>query len=145
MTSAIVPSNHVIGLVSGSAAAAEVAAELRQRGFDHPIIASGDKLTDRLEAESGLMSRALQKLFGHLSEETNYLRQYEEAVRRGQTVVAVKAEDEETVDAAREVLEKHGAADIRFFGQLAVKDLTPESNPSHGSDQAPVRPPSEAS
>jgi hypothetical protein len=137
MTGPTIPSNHVLALVKGASSAAEVADELRDRGLDSPMIVSGEKLSDRLEAESGLVERALQKLFGHLSEQPNYLRQYEEAVRRGQTVVAVKAEDDDEVEVAREVLGKHGAVDVRFFGKMAVTDLSPESNPSVGEKGTP--------
>ena len=128
-----IPSNHVIGLVGGAATAAALAAELTERGLEAPILVSGERLSDRLEAESGLVERALQRLFRHLSEETNYLHQYEEAVRRGQTVVAVKTERYEDVELARGILDKYGAIDVRFFGRLAISDLTPDSDPSGAS------------
>ena len=145
MTRATIPSNHVVALVRGAASAVSVASELVYRGLEAPLIVSGEKLSDRLEAESGLVARALQTLFGHLSEQTDYLHQYEEAVRRGQTVVAVKAEGQHAVDVARRVLDRHGAVDVRFFGQLAVTDLTPDSNPSAASDELPAKRPVENS
>jgi hypothetical protein len=145
MTRATIPSNHVMALVRGAASAVAVAEELRDHGLESPLIVSGERLSDRLEAESGLVTRALQRLFGHLSEQTDYLHQYEEAVRRGNTVVAVRAEDDHEVQVAKQVFDKHGAADVRFFGQLAVRDLTPDSNPSAASDEIPSRRPVEHS
>jgi hypothetical protein len=125
-----VPTNHVVALVGGASTASSIASEMRDRGLD---------------AESGLVARGLQKLFGPMSEQSNYLRQYEEAVRRGQTVIAVKAEGRYAVNLARQVLDRHGASDIRLFGQLAVTDLSPDSNPSVGSDALPSRRPTEHS
>jgi hypothetical protein len=145
MTRATIPSNHIIALVSGAATGAAVASELTNRGLEPPLIVSGEKLSDRLEAESGLVTRTLQKLFSPLSEQSSYLRQYEEAVRRGQTVVVVSATDHDAVSVARGVLDKHGAVDVRLFGQLAVTDLTPDSNPSAASDQYPSKRPVEHS
>jgi hypothetical protein len=89
------------------------------------------------------VERILQRLSNHLSEETQFLDQYEEAVRNGQTVVAVKADGDDEVERAREVLQRHGAMNIRYFGRLAVSDLTPDSNPSARSDEPPVSRPVE--
>ena len=134
-----IPGNYVIGLVRGAATAAALAAELIERGLKAPILVSGERLSDRLEAESGLVERALQHLFSHSGEETSYLHQYEEAVRRGQTVVAVKAEHYEDVELARGILDKYGAVDVRFSGWLAVSDLTADSDPSAASDEQPMK------
>jgi hypothetical protein len=128
-----VPGNHVIGLVRGAATAAVLAEEMIERGLDAPILVSGERLTDKLEAETGLIERALQRLFSHLSEETSYLHQYEEAVRRGQTVVAVKAEGIDDVKLAKSILDKYGALDVRFFGRLVISDMTPAGDPSAAS------------
>jgi len=95
---------------------------------------SNDMVGERLSDESGIVDRALQALFGPLSEQGNYLKQYEEAARNGQTVVAAKAANDEEVERAAAIFEKHGATNVRFFGRLAVTDLTPGSNPSHSSD-----------
>jgi hypothetical protein len=35
------------------------------------------------------------------------------------------------------VLERHHVVDLRFFGRLAVRDLTPDTNPSAASDRLP--------
>jgi hypothetical protein len=114
-------------------------------GLPDPILVRDENVGERLEAESTLPMRLLQRLFNHLSEETNYLNQYEEAARQGQTIVAVKADNEDEVELARKVLSRHGAVDIRYFGRMAVSDLTPESNPSAGSDEKPAERPGEHS
>jgi len=145
MSMEAIPANHVVALVRDSATASAVAAALTEQGLEAPLLVSNDMVGERLSAESGIVDRALQTLFGHLSEQGNYLEQYEEAARNGQTVVAVKANNDEEVQRAASILEKHGAADVRFFGRLAVTDLTPASNPSHTSDEAPTKPPVESS
>ena len=138
MTRETIPSNHVVALVKDGATASEVSHDLTRVGLEEAIIVTDPRVGERLEAESGLIARALGRLGNHLSEETSYLDQYEEAVRNGQTVVAVKATGDDEVKQAQTVLQKHGAMNIRFFGRLAVSDLTPDSNPSMGSDEAPL-------
>ena len=140
-----IPANHVVALVGDSATASAVAAALTEHGLEAPLIVSNEMVGERLAAESGFVDRALQTLFGHLSEEVNYLDQYEEAARNGQTVVAVKANDDDEIQQASDILQKHGAMNVRFFGRLAVTDLTPDSNPSHGSDETPAKRPAEGS
>jgi hypothetical protein len=68
-------------------------------------------------------------LAGHLSDETAYLDHYQEATRNGSLVLAVPANTAQT-DRVREILELHGAVNIRYFGRLAVSDLTPQTNPT---------------
>jgi hypothetical protein len=145
MTKETIAPNHVLGVVSGEGALDAIQNDLRDMGLPDPILVRDENVGERLEAESTLPMRVLQRLFNHLSEETNYLNQYEEAARQGQTIVAVKADNEDEVELARKVLSRHGAVDIRFFGRLAVSDLTPESNPSAGSDEKPAERPREHS
>jgi hypothetical protein len=145
MTKETIAPNHVLGVVSGEGALEAIQKDLRGMGLPEPILVRDENVGERLEAESTLPMRLLQRLFNHLSEETNYLNQYEEAARQGQTIVAVKADNEDEVELARKVLSRHGAVDIRYFGRMAVSDLTPESNPSAGSDEKPAERPGEHS
>lgn len=145
MTMEAIPANHVVALVRDSATASAVSAALTEHGLEAPLIVSNEMVGERLAAESGIVDRALQTLFGHLSEQGNYLAQYEEAARNGQTVVAVKANNDEEVQRASSILEKHGAVDVRFFGRLAVSDLTSDSNPSAASGEPPSKRPVEHS
>jgi hypothetical protein len=45
--------------------------------------------------------------------------------------------EREQANTVRDVLERHGAQNIRFFSRLAVTDLTPLSNPTPRSDASP--------
>lgn len=138
MTRETIPSNHIVALVKDVATGSRIADALSAEGFERAIVVDDSHVGERLEAESSPMARILQRLSNHLSEETKYLDQYEEAVRNGQTVIAVKTSGDDDVRRANEVLQKHGASDIRHFGRLVISDLTPDSNPSAGSDEPPM-------
>jgi hypothetical protein len=138
MTHETIPSNHVVALVSDPEAGSAVAMDLEDLDMEKPIIVTGGPVGERLEASSGFVMRVLQRLSNHLSEETDYLDQYEEAVHDGQTVVAVRAENDDEVRLATAVLRKHGAQNIRRFGRPAVTGLTPDSNPSAASGEQPA-------
>jgi hypothetical protein len=133
MSMEAIPANHVVALVKDSATGSAVSAAFTADGLETPLVVSNDMVGQRLSAKSGLVDRTLQTLFGSLSEQGDYLTQYEGAARNGQTVVAVKANSDDEMRRAAAILEKHGAMDVRFFGRLAVTDLTPESNPSAAS------------
>ena len=145
MTRETIAPNHVLGVVGGLNKAREIAQEIQTMGLPEPIIITDENVGERLEEESSMPTRILQRIFNHLSEEIRYLNQYEDAARQGQTVVAVKADDEESVDKATAVLTRHGAVDVRFFGRFAVSDKTPESNPSQGVEGPPTERPLEHS
>jgi hypothetical protein len=138
MTKETIAPKHVVAVIASPNKASEVSREVQAGGLPEPIVITDENVGERLEAESSLPMRVFQRIFNHLSEEINYLNQYEEAARQGQTVVAIKADNDEEVDRATEVLTKHGAVDIRYFGRFAVSDLTPDTNPSAGTDDQPI-------
>jgi hypothetical protein len=145
MTKETIAPNHVVAVVASRDKASEIAGEVEAAGLPEAIVITDDQVGERLEAESTLPMRVFQRMFNHLSEEINYLNQYEEAARRGQTVVAVKAENDDEVETAKGILSKHGAVDIRYFGRMAVSDLTPDSNPSATQGDVPTNRPQEHS
>ena len=121
-----IPNNRVVGVISGSRSVEDAVTRLRSEGFDDVLVMSHvDTAGEGVNPISALMGM----LAGHLSDETAYLDQYQEATRNGSLVVAVPANGEQT-DRVREILELHGAVNIRYFGRLAVSDLTPQTNPS---------------
>jgi hypothetical protein len=89
--------------------------------------------------QAGPISSLFKAIQDHLSEEPNYLAQYQEEARSGNEVLALKVDSREHTEAVREILERHGARNIRFFGRLAVSDLTPASNPTPRSAESPER------
>ena len=141
-TSDQLPNNHVFGVLTGRASAAEVEQLLKREGFDEVAEFRGEELADAVDPhgeKSGIIGSIVKGIQDHLSEEQNYLQQYVEEARRGREVVAVGVHSDDQVGAARNLLQQHGAENIRFFGRLAVHDLTPESNPSTRSAESPEK------
>ena len=121
-----IPNNRIVGVISGSRSVEDAVARLKSEGFDDVLVMSHvDAAGEGVNPISALMGM----LAGHLSDETVYLDQYQEATKNGSFVLAVPADGKET-DRVREILELHGAVNIRYFGRLAVSDLTPQTNPS---------------
>src|SRR5262249_6524838 len=125
--------------MSGHDAAEQATHDLDRRGFTDHFVLREDAIKD-LDPKAhnaGLVERLVHGVEDHLSEEQNYFAQYAEEVRAGKDVIAVAAEGDAKIDSAASILADHGAANIRYFGTLAVKDLTPESNPSTRSQESP--------
>jgi len=121
-----IPNNRVVGVISGSKSAEDAVTRLGSEGFDDVLVMSHvETAGEGVNPISALMGM----LAGHLSDETVYLDQYQEATNNGSLVLAVPANGEQT-DRVREILELHGAVNIRYFGRLAVTDLTPHTTPS---------------
>jgi hypothetical protein len=130
---------QVVAVISGGAEAQSAVNSLREGGFAGGAIYSGEELVEKVDAKgenAGLLTKALRAVQDHLSEETNYLHQYQEEARVGKQVVTVPAKDIHEAEQARDVLERHGAHNIRFFDSLAVVDLE-LTNPTARSDNQP--------
>jgi hypothetical protein len=110
---------------------------LKRAGFEEVLVMPH---VDAKGEGTNPISALVEKLTGHLSDETGYLQQYKEATENGGTVLAVPADQGEEADKVREILEFEGAVNVRYFGRLAVTDMTPETNPSAPSDETPSSP-----
>ncbi|HXH20958.1 MAG TPA: hypothetical protein VNN10_02935 [Dehalococcoidia bacterium] len=136
------PDNHVMAVIDGHQEAEAAAADLRTQGFESTRLLRGDDITrevdPKAERSTGI-AKAVKALQDHFSEEFNYLAQYQEEARAGHDVVAVLVRDPEQADSVREILENHGARNVRFFGRLAITDMSPESNPTTRSEESPER------
>ena len=125
-----IPSNHVVGVISSSKSVGDAKNKLKAAGFEEVVVMSHvDKAGEGVNPISALM----EMLAGQLSDETGYLDQYQEATNSGSLIIAVPV-DHDQVDQVREILELQGAANIRYFGRLAVTDLSPSTNPSAQSN-----------
>jgi hypothetical protein len=136
------PDNHVVAVISGEDAAKEAAKELRAAGFGDTSLIEGDEATNAFDAKgerSGPIAKVIKAVQDHLSEEPNYLAQYQEEARSGHEIVAVKVDDHDQAETAKLILKRHGARNIRYFGKLAVTDLSPETNPTTRSADSPER------
>ena len=137
MAHAAIPGNRVVALLSDAHAGLAVRDALAAAGLEEATLVTGLGPGQRMEIEDGPLVRMLHRLSSP-SRETRYLDNYEDAVRSGQTVVVVKAIGHTDVRRAKEVLQKYGATDIRYFGRLAVSELATGSRTSgrRGDGQA---------
>ena len=130
----------MFALLSSVSTAGDTVSDLAKHGFGHAQIFEGEALHNEIDAkgsDSGGVGKIVKAVQDHLSEEPNFLAQYEEEARRGNAVIAVHAGDRDRAEEVAEVLQRHGARNLRFFGTLAVSDLTPASNPSARSAESP--------
>ena len=132
--------NHVVAVINGSESAAQAAKELAAAGYTDPVILTGEEGARQIDAKgenSHVFARILSMVEDHLSEATNYMKQYEAEARSGKQVLAIEVPDREHADGACEILTRNGANNVRFFGKLAITDLTPETNPSIRAEDSP--------
>jgi hypothetical protein len=130
------PNNHVLAVISGTIAARQAAETLAREGFPDAEVFEGTEFAEKVDAKgnnSGLVAKVVKSVEDHLSDETNYLMQYEEEARRGNEVIAVPVPKKEDAEKIRDILIRHNARNVRYFGHLAVSDLSGE-NPSARSD-----------
>jgi len=132
------PNNHVVGVLTTSNESG-LRGELARAGFPDMHVMTADDFgqVEPSADHANPVARIFHQLFDHLSEESGYLEQYIEEARRGNRVIAVKVQDDDAAEAARQILERKGVMDIRFFGELVVRDMTPKTNPSALSDRLP--------
>jgi len=148
MSEDTIPKSHVLAVIPSSSAAREAAADLERRGFGRPEVLAGRRAEAKIQTTSDKrnpIAAALKFAIEHLSEEESYLEQYEEQAQAGANVLTLKVKDREEAERVRDVLQFHGAVNIRYFGKLAVADLTPQTNPSAPSDARPLPRDTEAS
>ena len=132
-----IPANHVVGVVSGDGSVDRTKKALEREGFEEVLVMEHvDATGEGVNPITGF----IEKLAGHLSDQTGYLDQYKEQTEAGGTVLAVKVEDKDDAERVRATMELMGAVNIRLFGRLAVSDLTPETNPSAPSGERPHAP-----
>lgn len=129
-----IPRDHVVGVLPDDAKADDAVQALRRGGFDETL--TMHRISSAGEDTNPLMS-LIEQLAGHLSEDVAYIDQYKEEAEMGRVIVAAKVEDRDEADRAADLLRTAGAVNIRFFGRLAVQDMTPTTNPSAPSDERP--------
>jgi len=137
-----IPRSHVLAVIASTSAAEEAAADLERRGLGRPDVLAGEAAGAKIQTTADKrnpIAAALKFAVEHLSEEESYLEQYEEQAQAGARVLALRVKDRSQAEQVRDVLQLYGAVNIRFFGKLAVADLTPPTNPSAPSDDRRLR------
>jgi hypothetical protein len=132
-----IPANHVVGVVSGQDQANDAIKALNEAGFDDNMVMSH---VDAPGENTNPLSALVERLAGHLSEDVQFIEQYQEQTDQGRLIIAAKVEEPEDADRVREIMELNGAVNIRLFGRFAVSDLTPSTNPSGQSEESPRGP-----
>ena len=134
--------NHVVAVLGDHDASTAAAKSLQREGFTQATLFRGDEVAETLDPKgekSAPIAKVIKMVEDHLSEEPNYLAQYQEEARAGKDVVAVPVDDDDQAEQVQTILQRHGAQNVRYFGALAVTDLTPESNPSTRSAESPEK------
>lgn len=129
-----IPANHVVGVVAGHDQATDAIKALNGAGFDDNMVMSH---VDAPGENTNPFSALIERLAGHLSEEVQFIEQYQELTEQGKLVIAAKVDEREDAERVREIMELKGAVNIRFFGRFAVADLTPATNPSAPAEESP--------
>ena len=84
----------------------------------------GAEAIDSSGQEHGVVGEAVRTVQEALTNKDN-LAEYEDATRRGASVVAVRIEDDTQRDRALSILEREGAHTINHFGKALVHTLKP--------------------
>lgn len=137
--SGAIPHNHVIGVLKSRDEDA-IRRDLNAAGYADVLFLTQREVEEKVDPEAenaNPLVRLIYQFANHLSEQASYLEQYEESARKGNHVVAVRVDDDDGAQQVKEILLDHDVVDLRYFGKLAVKDLTPDTNPSATSDRLP--------
>jgi len=134
------PRDHVFAVVSSRDTARTTIEALMRAGFTESVVFEGEDVTHDVDPKgekAGPIEKVLKAIGDHLSEQPNYLSQYQEEARNGRVVLAVRVKDSDDAERAAGILRGQGGQNIRYFGALAVADLSPQSNPSVRSEESP--------
>jgi hypothetical protein len=134
------PRDHVFAVVPSPDTARTTIEALMQHGFTESVVFEGEDVTREVDPKgenANPLEKVLKMIGDHLSEQPNFLSQYQEEARNGRVVLAVHVENGDEAQRAADVLYAQGGQNIRYFGALAVADLSPMTNPSSRSEESP--------
>ena len=117
------PKHYLMGIVDDQQAATNAAERLREQGIEDVQVLKGTAGADSLDSdgsEHGIFAKLLRTV-EHISAEIDHLGEYEKAVREGSAVVAAYVEEDATREAAIEILRKHDARFVNYFGAMTVE------------------------
>jgi len=126
----VTPINEVLAVLPDRSEAEHAMRDLALAGFSidsmrvlHEEEAS-EKIVGAIGQNAGLATRIFKFIEQMHTDGAVYLEQYREAGRKGKEVLAVRAESAKKVDLVREVLSRHYAENVRYFGTWEIKDLS---------------------
>ncbi|MCM5680363.1 hypothetical protein M8A51_12565 [Schlegelella sp. S2-27] len=141
----------LVGVFERSEQAQQAHRELIERGVDpqhiqlaasQPPPDQGDEIGSSVErsmsihASIGDLFRSLFVEFGGPSDDVEL---YNEAIRRGGMVMSVQAQDERHASTVREVMERHGVADLGTPGAAAIDLSVLGEAPGEALEDTPQR------
>lgn len=122
------PMHRVLGIIPNPDDVEEVKAELRAAGFAEQAMCAlcGEEGCCCLDPEGDRHGPLLHALrwWQHFTPEYEHFARYEQAVRDGQCVIAVRAYHHLDWEPIQQILTRHGGHFIHFYG-LAIHDLVP--------------------
>jgi len=121
------PTHHVLGVIDSYARAEEAEGALLSEGFEEVRVYRGHTGAEAIDSkgtEHGIVERAVRTVETALTNKDN-LAEYEDAVKQGLSVVALRVTDDEQRDRAVAILEQCGAHTINHFGVALVTTIKP--------------------
>jgi hypothetical protein len=121
-----VPDNHIFAIVPDSEGAQAIVKTLNGNGFSPEEIGilTGAPDAERLDAatgKKGLFAKIFTSGVDMGDRDTEYFKQYRNALLAGRTVVGVVAKNDETKDQVRQILKQGGASFITYFGRFVTE------------------------
>ena len=119
------PKHYIVAVIPEQDQAQQAVAALREAG--HPEqearLWTGAEVLDRYN--TFLQKRnVLERLGSYLpSDEHEALQQYVSEAEEGQYFVTVYAPHPDQIERARDILAKHGASDMHYYGEFVMTDL----------------------
>ena len=126
----VTPINEILGVLPDHASGEEVIKDLREAGLPGDAIRllheeeASDKIVGATGQDAGIATRIFKFLEQMHTDGAVYLDQYREAGRQGKEVLAVKIGSPEQVDVVQQILSRHYAQNVRYFGTWEIKDLS---------------------
>ena len=136
------PTNRVVGTITDAARARAAIDALHEAGFtaEHLDVLHGPDALQRLDpdgAAHGFLAKFQRTVIATLApaEESKHLQHHLDDVRAGRYVIMVLAKERDQRDRAAEILNRHEAEYIGFYGRWHWESLDKRSADSH---QAPL-------
>jgi hypothetical protein len=125
--SVVVSTNHLLALFSDADRVANAVKALHDNGFSSDDIgtlagAEGVAKVDAASGKQGLFAKLLTSGVDMGDRDSAYIKEYRNAMLKGETVVAVVAKDD-AKSRAKQILHTQGARFITFFGRFATEVL----------------------
>jgi hypothetical protein len=122
------PVDRLLAVIDDPAAAASAAADLAAAGIPTSDISllRGDEGADRLDgtgAANGRSARLRRLVDFTVADQLVDMAWYEQAVREGRVVLMIRARGDARKRAALEVLRRHDAHFINFYGRFATEEI----------------------